>query len=196
MIGPWRNTWWLARAVFVAGNVMVAAAVIGLVIVPAVDFFAARDNRIAEQRALLARLQGIIAQEAHIEAIARETETQTQAGEFLRGPNEGVISADLQTRLKTMAETAGARLRSVQALPAADKDQIRYIGARMELSGPIQTILRAVQAVEAGKPYLFVTGAALKSSPMTSQPGSPAQEPMIDAQVDIYGAVQVEARSR
>jgi general secretion pathway protein M len=193
MIARWQDNVWLRRAVFAGVNAAAAALVVGALVLPACDFFAARDARIAEQRALLARLQGVVAQEARIQAMAGETDAQAQAGEFLRGANEGVVSADLQTRLKTVAEGAGARLRSVQALPANTRDEIRYIGSRMELTGSIQAIQRTIHAVESGKPYLFVTAATIKSSPMMQQAAS-AQEPVVDAQLDLYGAVQPEGR--
>jgi hypothetical protein len=191
----WRQQSWFRHAAFAAGNFSAVAAIAGLVVWPICDGLAGRDAAIADQRAVLARLQGVIAQEPRIQAIARDTEAQVQGPEFLRGPNDGVISADLQTRLKSLAEAAGARLRSVQALPATSREQIRYIGSRLEISGPLGAIHRAVHAVESAKPYLFVTAGLLKLSPLTGRPGTPA-EPVIDAQLDIFGAVQTEGRDK
>jgi hypothetical protein len=195
MIERWQESFWLRRSVFLGANAGAGALIVGLLIMPICGFFADRNARIAEQRAALARLQGIIAREALIDDIARETEAQAQAGEFLRGPNEGVISADLQTRLKGIAQAAGAQLRSIQALPPNTKEQTRYIGSRMTLSGTIQTIHRAIHAVESGKPYLFVTAASIKSSAVANPQGPPT-EPVIDAELDIYGAVQPDGRER
>jgi len=194
MIERWQESFWLRRAVFVGANAA-GALVVALLILPVCSFFADRNGHIAEQQSALARLQGIIGREALIEEIERETDAQVQAGEFLRGPNEGVISADLQTRLKSIAQSAGAQLRSVQALPPNTREGTRYIGSRMALSGTIQTVHRAIQEVEGGKPYLFVTAAAIKSSPMVN-PQAPATEPVIDAELDIFGAVQADGRER
>ena len=191
----WREQAWFRHAVFAAGNLAAVAAVAGLVVWPICEGFSERDAAVTDQRAVLARLQGVIAQEARVQAIARDTEAQVQGPEFLRGPNDGVISADLQTRLKVLAEAAGARLRSVQALPAASREQIRYIGSRLEISGPIGAIHRAVHAVESAKPYLFVTAGFLRPSPLAGGPGT-AAEPVIDAQLDIFGAVQTEGRDK
>jgi hypothetical protein len=49
--------------------------------------------------------------------------------------------------------------------------------------------MRAVYAIESTKPYLFVTAASLKSSPISRQ--GPAEEPVLQAQLDIYGATQI-----
>ena len=110
----------------------------------------------------------------------------------MRG-NEGVIGADLQTRLKGMVETAGAKLRSVRTLPAETHEQTKYIGSRIELYGPLAAIHRAIYAVETAKPYLFVRSVAIKLAPPIGQVGIP-QEPLLEAQLDIFGAVRIEAR--
>ena len=54
-------------------------------------------------------------------------------------------------------------------------------------------IQRAIHAVEAAKPHLFVTGAVLK--PVLST-GKPAEEPIVEAQLDIFGATRIEASGR
>lgn len=192
MIRHWRDQAWIRHTVFAGCNLAAVAAVVCLVVWPILDMFAERDASIAEHRAVLARLTGVIAQEARVQAVARETDAQVQ--DFLRGPNEGVISADLQTRLKSIAEGSGARLRSVQALPPVSREQIRYIGSRLEISGPIAAIHRAVHAVESARPYLFVTAGSIRPSPLTGRPG--AAEPVIDAQLDVFGAVLTEGRDK
>src|SRR5262249_5485299 len=159
------------QLLFVMGNLAFCALIVGVLILPTMAFFADRDERIADQRKVLARLNGIVAQEANIQAIASDTNAQIQSGEFLNGPNENVISADLQTRLKALTEGAGTRSRTVQSLPARSADQLRYAGSRIDVVGSIQSIQRAVYAIETAKPYLFITVAAIRSVPIVSRPG-------------------------
>ncbi|MFZ8255349.1 GspMb/PilO family protein, partial [Staphylococcus aureus] len=85
----------------------------------------------------------VVAQAANVQSIVSDTSAQMRGGEFLTGPNENVISADLQTRLKAIVETAGARSRAVQALPLKTIDQIKYSGSRIEIYGPLLSIHRA-----------------------------------------------------
>jgi general secretion pathway protein M len=193
MIGRWREHAWFRRTVFAAGNLAAGAALVCLAVRPIIDLLAERDATITEQRGVVARLQGVIAQEARIATIARETDAQVQ--DFLSGTNEGVIIADLQTRLKSIAEGSGARLRSVQALPPVSREQTRYVGSRLEISGPIGAIHRAVHAVESARPWLFVTTGSIKPSPVANR-AAVAAEPVIDAQLDIFGAVLTEGRDR
>ena len=81
------------------------------------------------------------------------------------------------------------QLRAVQALPVKTVDQIRYSGSRIEIFGSLQSIAKTVHAVESSKPYLFITGAAVKSPPPLRQGAS--EEPVVQAQLDVFGAVQV-----
>jgi hypothetical protein len=190
-VHDWVQNGWFRKAIL-AMNLAIGLAAYALIVAPVWALFADRDARIAEQRLLLARLAAIAGQESSVQAAMRETAEQLKRGELLIGPNDGVINADLQTRLKTMAMQAGAQLRSVQGLPATTSEQVRYAGARLEINGPLRSIERTLHAIESGRPYLFVTAGALKPSHPTQ---NPRQEPVIEVRLDIFGAVQIEERT-
>jgi general secretion pathway protein M len=193
----WRERPWLRGFAFVAGNFTAALMIAAFVVMPVQAFFAERRAQIADQRTLLARFAAIVAQQPRVQAAAQEADAQVDHGEFLVGTNEGVIVADLQTRLKAMAEAAGARLRSVQSLPPKTREEVRYVGARLDVHGPLAAIQRTLHAVESGTPYLFVDAAVVRPALRANTQGLPnavAQEPVIDAQLDIFGAVQLKGR--
>lgn len=194
-IQEWRTNPWLRRAVFLALNLAAGLVIYGLVVAPIRAFFSDRDTFIAEQGALLARLTSIAAQEANVQAAARQVAEQAKRGELLVGPNESVINADLQTRLKTVAEQSGARLRSVQSLPARTSDKVRYVGCQLDIFGSLQAIHKTIHAVESRTPYLFVVAAALKPAPVVNRAGPPEQ-PVLEARLDIFGSVHIEAREK
>ncbi|HEY7300024.1 MAG TPA: type II secretion system protein GspM [Xanthobacteraceae bacterium] len=190
----WRGTPWLRPVVFVIANGALVLLILGIVVIPISDFFSARDRQIAEQMSFLARLNAIAAKEPSVQEVAKQTEAQFKRGEFLIGPNEGAINADLQTRVKMMAERTGARLRSVQALPSKTMDQIKFAGARLEIQGPLGAIHQTIYAIESGTPYLFITAAVLKQSPPVNRNGN--EEPIIEARLEVFAAVEVEERVR
>ena len=182
------------RAMFLLVNAVLVIPIVVFIVLPLHAAFSDRDDQIADRRALLARLTAVASQEASVQAIASDTTAQLHGDEFLSGPNENVISADLQTRLKAITEAAGARSRAVQALPAKTLEQIKYSGSRIELFGTIQSVQRAIYAIETAKPYLFVTGAIIKTLPTANRPGV-TEEPTIQAQLDVAGAIQVGGKS-
>jgi hypothetical protein len=181
------------RALFVAVNVTFLAVVLLFIALPMHTFFVERDDRIGDKHKVLARLSAIASEEPKLQSVLGDTAAQLRGGEFLTGANDNVISADLQTRLKAMTEAAGARSRAVQALPWRTIDQVRYVGSRIEIFGPLQSVQRVVHAIEDAKPYLFVNGAVIRSQLAPGGQGT-SEEPVIQAHLEVFGAVQVQGR--
>jgi general secretion pathway protein M len=190
-----RHAPWIRRTAFLALNLAAGLAIYGAIVHPVAALFDALDAEIATLSETLVRMKAIASRESGVAALARDVDAQSNFGEFLAGANEGVANAALQARLKTMTEAAGARVRAVQGLPARNSGQIRYIGARIDLSGTHGAVQKAIYAVESGKPYLFVSNAMMRASPSTGPQGA-AAEPVIDAQLDVFGAVQMEVPAK
>jgi hypothetical protein len=189
MISLWHDSAWLRRLAFVAGNLAAGLVILFACVLPMRDLFAERDRQIIEQRTTLARFRAVADQDTIVQAAAGKS--AASQGEFLIGKTEGVISADLQTRLKAMAEAAGAKLRSVRSVAAHSDEQTKYVGSRVELFGSLAAIQRVIYAIESAKPYLFVKSAAVRLSPPAGQMGV-SKEPLIEAQLDVFGAVRIE----
>jgi Type II secretion system (T2SS), protein M subtype b len=194
MIETWLEIGWLRRLLFLSANLAAASVLALLVVLPIHGGFADRDEQIAAQRAALVRLRAVAAQETAVQTASKANST-LEGGNFLPGKNEGVVNADLQTRLKTTIEQAGARLRSVRVVPGQTIDQVRYIGARIEIYGSLPAIHRAIYTIETAKPPLFIAGAVLKPAPPTGKPGV-AEDPIIEAQLEVFGATRIEGSSR
>jgi hypothetical protein len=190
MIGKWQGAPWLRWAAFLGLNLAVFFAISILVAHPIYTLFAERDEEIAMQSETLARMNAIVIRKSDVDAIARQVDAESDLGEFLAAANEGAANAALQARLKTMVEAAGARVRSVQGLPAKSNGQIRYIGARIDLYGALGAVHKAIYAVESGKPYLFISNASIRLS--TSVNAQAMTEPEIAAQLDVFGAIRME----
>ena len=195
MIGKWQDAPWIRRVVFLGLSLAAYLAVFFLIVHPIYAVFAEQDAQIAMLSETIARMNAIANRKSDVEALARQVDAEGDLGEFLAGANEGVANAALQARLKTMTEASGARVRSVQGLPAKSNGQIRYIGARIDLYGALGAVHKAIYAVESGKPYLFVSGASIRLSPSISAQAA-MTEPVIDAQLDVFGAVQMESPVR
>jgi general secretion pathway protein M len=188
------NIPWGRRIVFLAVNLL-AVAIIASIILSMVDVIVVLDDQIAEQQTVLRQLKGVAAQEKHVQTLAEAVEKDFQGVEFLHGANDGVVSADLQTRLKELTESTGARVRSLQTLPPRTLGGAHYISTRIEIYGSVQSVRGAVYAIESGRPYLFISGAVLKSSGVSGRSNG-AQEPVIQAQLDILGAIYIDGESK
>jgi general secretion pathway protein M len=195
MIQGWHENILVRRAGFIGATITAVTAVLSLVILPIHNMFAERDTHIAEQRAFLGRLTAIAAQETAVEALVRQADTDMDHGEFLPGTNEGMISADLQTRLKALVNGPGVKLRSMQNLAPRADGSIRYMGARLDIEGTMQSVQGVIHSVETSKPYLFVATAVLKPTQVAAM-ATTGVEPTVSAQLEIFGITKVGEATR
>jgi hypothetical protein len=68
----------------------------------------------------------------------------------------------------------------------------------VELSGPLRAVQQTVYSIETATPFLFVVGAAIKPSPQVTFAGAgtgAAAAPVLDARLDVVGALQPEERN-
>lgn len=179
---------WGGRALFVALHAGLAAVLAVALILPLRTMLTERTNGLAERSEVLARYEAIAAHEGTASAFAREVRERNTRGGLLEGGNEGAASAGLQSRLKSKAEGEGATVRSVRALPGRTLGSAQLIGARLEVSGPIEAVAKVVQGIENGQPLLMVTAASLR--PAAQGRARANEEPVIEAQLDVYGGVK------
>jgi hypothetical protein len=143
--------------------------------------FADRSEQISESAAQL----------SHFQTLARNTKalmkSATPAGDpFLPGNEERVISADLQANLKAIATDAGVRLLGIRGVQGSRTQQFRLVAVSMELEGPLPSIRNLLLAIENQKPFLFVTGASLRSA-------ADGDDGLIRAELKVQGAMRDSA---
>lgn len=196
MIRRWQDVpRWLRRTIFVGVNLAAGFSVFVLIVEPVDTLFAENEAEIAAQSETLARVAAVARRKPDVERLARQVDGESELGELLAAANEGAANAALQARLKAFIEAAGARVRSVQGLPSKSDGQISYIGVRIDLYGSLEAVDKAIYAIETGKPYLFVANASIRPSSAAGTPVATA-EPVLAAQVDVFGALRMEGPGR
>jgi general secretion pathway protein M len=192
---PGLDTIWLRSIAFVLANLLLLIAIFFAFISPMKNFFSQREAQITEKRMLFLHSKSFADQQAAVQDLTRKMETTKDDSEFLRGSSQNVVSADLQTRLKSIIETAGARLHSIRGLQSQTKDRIQFIGAEVEISGPIRAIHQTIYAMESARPLLFVTSADIKTSSLVYIPLNKSEtesETALDVRLEISGALQLD----
>lgn len=174
----------LRGGVFLAVTLLPVLILVFVLILPVLDVFSARDAEIAQRTDRLARLKGIAA----FDPETLRTEIHADPAEhYLTGPNEGLVSAKLQIRLKSIVQTSGTQLHLIQGLPAQTDRMLRLIGVRLDIAGPIKAIHKAISAIETTTPFLFITNATLKSSRQIRNVAVQSKEPIVEAQLEVFG---------
>ncbi len=124
-------------------------------------------------------------------SFAKQVADSNARGELIEGDSAGIVNANLQARLKQLAEAANVTVRSIQTLPAKTLRGSALVGARLDVSATMEPLHALTRALERETPLLFVTAATARAQVGfwgMGQVGQQQQtETTLEAQFDIYG---------
>ncbi len=180
---------WIRRTVFFSAHVLAAASVYLVAIEPMRRFLADRADDIAQRRTTLSRYESVAAQERVVEDYAKQVADSNARGELIGGFSAGIVNANLQARLKSLAEQTGVTVRVIQMLPPRNVRGATLVGARLDVFGLLEPLHRLTRALEGEPPLLLVTNATLRGQPAFwgAVSKGASEEQKIDAQFDVYG---------
>jgi general secretion pathway protein M len=177
---------WARRAFFAVVNLTLAALIYLLGVAPVRRILADSAESLSERQATLARYEAVVVQEGAVHEYAKQIADSNARGELIAGESDGIVNANLQARLKALAQQASVTVRSIQMLPGKTIRGATLVGARIEVAGPLATVHTLARALEGQSPLLFVTAATLRGQ---STPWAfPTQNDQdLEAQFDVYG---------
>jgi general secretion pathway protein M len=114
------------------------------------------DQAIADRIRLLAGFKSAIAQGRQDGSDTGGSDLERYRGDFLAGPEDAIILADLQTRLRSLITARNAELSSARALPPKSRDSLEYLGLGLQIRAEMKSIQEVLHAIETGRPLLFV----------------------------------------
>jgi hypothetical protein len=145
----------------------VVGVVAMLLVLPLATYFNELRADIARQRDLLARFEAFAANKGAAEDLAGRSQAAMQSGIFLTGETDALRTANLQALITDIAVKHGVRLSSARALPAHERDGLRFIGVQAELDADMRQLQAIMLAFEAQRPYLFIQ--SLQVAPVSSR---------------------------
>jgi hypothetical protein len=141
------------------------------------------EDQIAQERLLLGRLlmeaRGLS---------ARPAEDASGEPALLPGDTEAEKIAGLQSRVETVAASAGVLLSSVQPMAERSEGRLRLIGLRAIASGSIDDVQQFFHEIELGRPVLII-----QSLDITPTARGPEVNGLLDMRISIMGAVASSA---
>jgi hypothetical protein len=147
----------IMRRLAAIGLLLVAAGiVVALLVLPLASHFGELRADIARQRDLLARFEAFAANKGAAEDLAGRSQAAMQSGIFLSGETDALRTANLQALITDIAAKNGVRLASARALPAQDRDGLRFIGVQAELDADMPRLQAIMLAFDTQRPYLFI----------------------------------------
>ena len=129
---------------------------------PMIGRYDDNDQAIADGIRLLTGFKSVIAQGRQVGSELSAGDLDRYRGDFLAGPEDAMIVADLQTRLRSLITARNAELSSARALPPKSRDGLEYLGLALQIRAEMKSIQEVLYAIETGTPLLFVERADLR----------------------------------
>lgn len=182
----------MASRALALGLLGLLAAVLWVGVVdPIKSRYGENDQAISDGIRLLAGFKSVIAQGRQPGSEISASNLERYRGDFLAGPEDAIIVADLQTRLRSLITARNAELSSARALQPKSRDGLEYLGLGLQIRAEMKSIQEVLYAIETGRPLLFVERADLRLDERGAAAG-PARNaesiaPMI-LEIAVYGA--------
>lgn len=179
----------IRRALALAILIVLIAGLYFGIAQPLTDTYLSNRQRITQLQDAVAKYRNaareLPVRQAQLAALNRD---ESSAAGFLRGPSETLIAAEMQNRVKSLADAAKLDLRTSQVLPGEAEGKLKRIAVREQLGGTIGGILAVFHDIEAGaSPLLFIDNVTMRARPVAARANTPATEETIDVQFDVYG---------
>jgi hypothetical protein len=179
----------LHRATAISLLVLVVAALVTAIAAAGRLALISHDDDLRREAESLTRLQ------SHLKALETRAGNKTTATVdqlskvFLKGTDDNLILAELQSRLRTIILEKSGELISARNLAAISDQNGTQLGLSLQLRGEVAKVQEILHTFEASSPYLWIRRAALRLDERSSQPGTLGQDaPKLIVEVDVYGA--------
>ena len=175
---------WRRTIIFLLLNGCFVLLLLWLFLLPIINFFSQRTEKISEQLDILSRYEYVAMQEQQVEEYSRKVSDNNDKGELIPGPTEGIANANLQERLQEIAQNNHMKVKSIETLQKKTIGSALMIGSKIEVSGSFERLYVFIRSLETSSPLLIISSATITSqSPIQEQSNSTQ---IVDAQVDIY----------
>jgi len=113
-------------------------------------------ERISDLRPRIARLQGLIDNEASLRAAAGEVGERLEALGYAPAQDATAVAAALQAEVRQLLAEAGLSVTNSQVLPTRNEDDFDLVGLKVTATGTLPALDAALAGVEAFRPTLLV----------------------------------------
>lgn len=182
---------WQPAIIFLSVNLAAIIFVVLLLLMPIFDFFNKRSERISEQLNILTRYESVAGQENEVQAYSKKIADNNINGELIPGASEGIANANLQDRLKSLAEQSHITVISIQMLPKKNVGVISMIGARIEVSGNYENTYQFCRILEETSPTLLISAGDMIIVPVFQQQSNSGRP--INTRLDIFAGASSRA---
>jgi general secretion pathway protein M len=171
--------------ILAVGLCFVVLAVFYTVIVsPLAGLYESGSQTLRERKELVQRLQ-VSAHE--LPRLRREAEEARANGGalLLTGSSATVAAATLQSTMKKLVESGGARLSSAEILSPENRDQYQRVGIHVQFGGDLRLLMSVLRGIETARPVMFIDNVEIRGAGADAADESGGNA--LSITLDLYG---------
>jgi general secretion pathway protein M len=153
-----------------------------------------RESEILSLMTNLQRIRSVIA--LKLSLTTSHAPSTAPREEFLAGADAGTLQADLQSRLKKIAEASGARPQTIAGVGPIGREQQGFITVNVRLVGTLKAVRNTLHGIETERPFLFVPNVTLKKALGTDPLPHQINEHTIEAEFNVAAALEPTRRAK
>lgn len=175
---------------FVALGLLFATilAVWSFVVAPFTASITGLHSQIIAQREVLGRLLAAEGASQDAQAVAEKADALGMDRLTIKGDNDALRTAALQSTLTDMLAAQGVRIRSARAIPARETSGVRLIGVQAQFVATLEQVQQFLLSVESAEPLLFAQTLRLSNGPSTDA----QSEAPLEVSIEIFGTTATE----
>lgn len=172
-----------------AVTVLVAAVAIVIAIVAVPTWLVHRhyDVALADATSRLERFARISSTRPMVAKQLEAMRAKDTRRYFLRSGGAALSAAEAQEAVRSLIESSGGRLITMQAPASKDDGRYRLITANVQLQANIFALRKILAAIDSNVPFLFVDNLTVRSPVPSNFRPQPGGEPEMFVQFDISG---------
>jgi general secretion pathway protein M len=145
------------------------------------------DVQLAEKQDRIERYQRIASTRSAISRQLDAMRAKETRKFFLRTGATALSAAEAQEAVRSIVETSGGKLITMQAPSSREEGRYRQITVVVQLTANVQALRRILHALESNMPYLFVDNVTIRSQVTGQHRSAPGQEPEMFVSFDVSG---------
>lgn len=161
--------------------------VVSALIIPTLLLHRHYDEVTDDLLSRLKKYRQIISQTSAIQAEVARVRAQNPGKYFLKSTTEALSASEMQEFVRTIIESKGGKVASIQPIPSKVEGNHRRIGVSVQANGSITAIQHSLYAIETREPYLFVESVVVRAGQGRMYRPLPGVHPEFGLQMNVYG---------
>ena len=174
--------WW-GRVLALLLTIVVIAALWAGIAQPLMTWYGGRTDELDRLRVLARHMTEIAAREPILQQNAARLSGGPPASAVIDSPSDALAGATLQGLVQDCAARAGARLNSVEILPAVQRGDWRRIGLRLSVTASLPALTALLQMLQQASVTMLLDDVQLHAILVRAT----SEAPVIDSAMTIYG---------